>query len=339
MTSIDEHVAVTDRISRILEETLSLKAPSPDVDLIDAGLLDSLAIVRLIVALEQEFAIEVPLEQLNVADLRTIASIGRLATNAGELAPVDPGLVRLTDGTDGLPVFVFPGVAGEALGMLALTRRLTTQRPVFGIEAWGDPARRGQPATIEARAQSSLRALRCAAPHGPYALIGFSFGGLVAFEAARQLREAGEAVDLLILIDTSADTRSLPPGALLAHRLGRPWRYARNLLSDPRHRVPHYASRLRARLQPAALPPMPAGHAREHELGDAALAAYRPRRYDGDAVLFATPESNPASCPPRKIWRAAVAGELAIKWIPNSHGEILAVTADQLATETNALLQ
>jgi thioesterase domain-containing protein/acyl carrier protein len=339
MTSLDERAAVNDRVSRLLEETLTVDAPPPGVDLIDSGLLDSLAIVRLIVALEQEFGVEVALEQLNLADLRTIAAIGALVTASGSRrAALDPGLVCLREGTSGPPVFVFPGVAGEAFGMLALTRRLTTRRPVFGIEGWGAPGLRGEPATIEQRAERSLRSIRSAGTVGPVSLVGFSFGGLVAYEVARRLARQGEGPALLALIDTHADVHAMPPAAQWRYRLGRPWRYVANVLSDPVQRVPHYLGRARAHLEPPAVGGQGDPHGPEFVLGGEAVAAYRPGTYPGDVVLFSTAEDNPHDCPPRRIWKTRVRGRLTVNYLPSHHRDILAETAAELAAGVDALL-
>jgi D-alanine--poly(phosphoribitol) ligase subunit 2 len=65
-------------IERIFEETLSISAPGPEVDIIDAALLDSLGLVTLLFEIEQELGLQIPLESLEVDDLRSIRLIARL---------------------------------------------------------------------------------------------------------------------------------------------------------------------------------------------------------------------------------------------------------------------
>ena len=65
------------RAQRIFEDALNISAPEPDVDIIKAGLIDSLALVTLLFELEREFDVKVPLEALDVEDFRTIANIAR----------------------------------------------------------------------------------------------------------------------------------------------------------------------------------------------------------------------------------------------------------------------
>ena len=59
-------------------------------------------------------------------------------------------------------------------------------------------------------ASSYLELIRKVQPDGPYLLGGWSLGGVVAFEMARQLRDAGEDVPLFIAIDSEAPGRSRP---------------------------------------------------------------------------------------------------------------------------------
>jgi acyl carrier protein len=79
MTSEQEIVA---RIGRIFEDTLSMSAPAPEIDIIEAALLDSLTLVSLLFAIEQEFAIEIPLDSLEIDAFRTVSSIARMIDSA-----------------------------------------------------------------------------------------------------------------------------------------------------------------------------------------------------------------------------------------------------------------
>jgi acyl carrier protein len=85
------------RIERIFREALSIEVPSPTTDIIDAGLLDSLALVTLLFEIEQQFAITIPLDELDIEGLRTVeriaALIESLATEA-DLGPTMEGGLR-----------------------------------------------------------------------------------------------------------------------------------------------------------------------------------------------------------------------------------------------------
>ncbi len=75
--------AVTDRVQRLFVEALNIQVPSPDHDLIDGGLLDSLALVELLFAIEREFAVSIPLEELDIDTFRSVSSIAGFVEESG----------------------------------------------------------------------------------------------------------------------------------------------------------------------------------------------------------------------------------------------------------------
>jgi acyl carrier protein len=70
--------STVDRIRLLIEDVLSIEVPDGDTDMIDSGLLDSLALVSLIAGIEQEFQLELPLEDLDVDQFRSADSIAQL---------------------------------------------------------------------------------------------------------------------------------------------------------------------------------------------------------------------------------------------------------------------
>jgi D-alanine--poly(phosphoribitol) ligase subunit 2 len=65
-------------IRTLLSEKLLVEVDSPDADLLQAGILDSLALVQLLLHLEERFGVKVPLDELEIDDLRTITSISKM---------------------------------------------------------------------------------------------------------------------------------------------------------------------------------------------------------------------------------------------------------------------
>ncbi|WP_257165475.1 amino acid adenylation domain-containing protein [Bradyrhizobium sp. SRS-191] len=103
---------------------------------------------------------------------------------------------------DAPPLFLVHPAIGTSLGYGALAEALPKHWPVFGLEA---PA--AEQAKHLARLAASYVALvRRVAPHGPYRVGGWSLGGAIAFEMARQLEAAGESVQL-VLIDAGLPWR------------------------------------------------------------------------------------------------------------------------------------
>lgn len=75
------------RIQRVFLRVLNVDIESADQDVIDAGLLDSLGLIELLVALEQEFGVQLDLEELEIDDFRTPRRIGDMI----DAAPASSG--------------------------------------------------------------------------------------------------------------------------------------------------------------------------------------------------------------------------------------------------------
>ncbi|WP_158595995.1 thioesterase domain-containing protein [Oleomonas cavernae] len=90
---------------------------------------------------------------------------------------------------------------GLGWGYAGLLRYLGADRPLYALQSHGLTRFEALPQSVEAIAQNYLGLIRGVQPHGPYHLLGWSFGGLVAHEIARRLRDGGEAVAFLGLLD------------------------------------------------------------------------------------------------------------------------------------------
>ncbi len=104
------------------------------------------------------------------------------------------------------PLFCVHALGGEVLSYYRLARELGVDQPVYGLQARPlNGAEAGQAeaprVTVEELAAEYVDAVRSLQPAGPYLLAGHSFGGVAAFEMARQLKSAGEEVALLALLD------------------------------------------------------------------------------------------------------------------------------------------
>ena len=75
-----------DDVTRIFSDPLSIQVPDGQTDLIELGLLDSLALVELLHELEQRFAVEIPLDDFDVESFRTVESIAAYVAQLGASA-------------------------------------------------------------------------------------------------------------------------------------------------------------------------------------------------------------------------------------------------------------
>jgi D-alanine--poly(phosphoribitol) ligase subunit 2 len=77
---------VSERVRLIFVETLNIQVPSDETDLIDGGLLDSLALVELLVEIEELFGVSIAVDGLDIDDFRTVRSITRVIDHSGGAA-------------------------------------------------------------------------------------------------------------------------------------------------------------------------------------------------------------------------------------------------------------
>jgi amino acid adenylation domain-containing protein len=93
----------------------------------------------------------------------------------------------------------------------SLSQELGTEQPFYTLSAPGLDGRHPPFTHIPDLAAHYVAAMRTVQPEGPYYLGGYSFGGLVAYEVARQLRTQGEEVALLAILDMVAPVYALSP--------------------------------------------------------------------------------------------------------------------------------
>jgi acyl carrier protein len=74
---------VTERVQRIFVDALNIQVPSEDTDLIEGGYIDSLALVELLFAIEREFSVTVPLDELDIDNFRNVRRISELVAANG----------------------------------------------------------------------------------------------------------------------------------------------------------------------------------------------------------------------------------------------------------------
>ncbi|MFF3783731.1 amino acid adenylation domain-containing protein [Streptomyces sp. NPDC001933] len=126
-----------------------------------------------------------------------------IATNTGG-DPMEMLLpIRAASATDtGAPLFCVHAVSGMSWSYAGLLRHIGGRRPLIGLQAKELTSPSDRPAGIEEMAEGYVAEIRSVQPHGPYHLLGWSFGGLVAHAIAAELEAQGEEVALLALLDS-----------------------------------------------------------------------------------------------------------------------------------------
>jgi amino acid adenylation domain-containing protein len=275
---------------------------------------------------------ELPLAALLRAP--TIASLAELLRSDTDHAFAY--LVGLRTQGTGRPLYIVHGMFGNVLQFRALAERLRTDRPIYALQARGVHPRQEPHATIAEMAAAYLDAIRTHQPAGPYALAGYSYGGLVALEMACRLREAGEEVDLLALFETNVHPRNLPLAEWLSYHWSPIGRCVRKLKALPLRHWPDY---LKSKVAPAwrrvllrlELTEPGTQEAREmvlarnrqiYKLSMRQFNAYRPRRFGGKISVFRTAGERLDVCDPLPVWRR-VADAVEVFDIAGTHGTIM----------------
>ncbi|MDR3560306.1 MAG: non-ribosomal peptide synthetase [Negativicutes bacterium] len=115
----------------------------------------------------------------------------------------EKALIAIQAGGKMLPIYCVHPIDGDIGAYLKLVNHLEKTQPVFGLRATGLGYSDGDSSTMEVLARQYVFEILEQRPSGPYILVGYSFGGVIAFEMAQQLINAKKEV-VLLLIDTRA---------------------------------------------------------------------------------------------------------------------------------------
>ena len=137
-------------------------------------------------------------------ELPTIAALADTLRQA-ESTTWSP-LVLLKSGKNKPPLFCIHPMGGNLFDYYNLVTKLDRERPIYGLQAQGLDREKQPLDRIEDMASNFIRSIQTIQPHGPYFLVGYSFGGVIAFEIARQLTAQGQKVAWLGLVDIRSPT-------------------------------------------------------------------------------------------------------------------------------------
>lgn len=251
--------------------------------------------------------------------------------------------VLIKPGTANPPLILAHGLDGLA-SFSGLAKQIRTDHPVYGIQAKGVDGLEPPFDRVEDMAAFYLDSLSELQPNGPYILVGYSFGGLVALEMAQRLSENPKAVALLALLDTFPHPRFMSVSHRLPLLLRRIHSHGSNMCQLPLlPALSYFVNGLKRRLHfPGAVHE---SQRRPETLGlsfaDTALrrvnqkayrayASYRPRFYRGKVRFVATDSQTFFPGDPAAIW-GNLAAQFEVEVIPGDHLNIVRSESDDLA--------
>jgi acetoacetyl-CoA synthetase len=264
--------------------------------------------------------------------------------------PAVAGCVLMKSGNDEPPVFMIPGAPGSILQLGPIAAAMKTPRPVYAIKPRGLEPGETPCEHLTEMAAHAIGVMRAVRREGPYLIVGYSAGGLVVLEMARQLAASGHDVPVVVLLDTYP-SRAVWPLVCHADILIR--QAARSLWAlcrcTPRQAIRDAARRIRSllwylaasgvRLVPTA--PLVAEGAdaasrRVHVATYNAGEAYRPSPYGGKVVFVQAEDvANLEPRSPRRVW-GKLLSDLVIRRVPGSHLGLVDVGAAAAAAEIDA---
>ncbi|MFG3008752.1 amino acid adenylation domain-containing protein [Streptomyces calvus] len=265
----------------------------------------SLLATRLMSRLRRETGTPLPVRVLYEAP--TPAALARRLD--GEPSTEFPVLLPLRPGGTRPPLFCVHPAAGISWVYASLVPHLDQELPLHGLQARGlGDGSESLPGSVEEMAADYVAEIRRVQPSGPYHLLGWSFGGLVAHAMAVRLRDLGERVGALVLVDAYPADRPAPPPVETEG-------------VDPRveQLVREYGRSAGPGFTTADLEAL----SRVFTHNERLMHGFAPQKYDGDALLVtATADKPPGSELPRR-WAPFVAGHLERYDIDCTHDDLL----------------
>jgi amino acid adenylation domain-containing protein len=195
----------------------------------------SMLAVRLIARIEKQFGVRLGLSTL--IEEPTVEHLAKRLERPESIKSLRLP-VAIQDGGSLRPFFCVHPVGGHVLRYKELAQHLGPDQPFYGFQARGLDDDQAPHDDVRSMAADYLSQMLSIQPKGPYSIGGWSFGGIVAFEMAQQLRERGDEVALLALLDPtnpktlpdSEDEGALPVLLHFAQDLGIPRKRLREFL-------------------------------------------------------------------------------------------------------------
>ena len=216
-----DHHELRERLRQIWEDLLPAGSIGLDERFPDLG-GDSLLAAQMLIAVERETGVTVPMGELvHAQTVRELAEVvGRVSERAGDRR--ESTAVCVQPGDPSRPVlWFFPDLQGSAYRVRHAAAALGADQPVWSFESPLLSGRPPQSSRLNYFVVPFIDDLRRVQPEGPYWLCGYSFGGICAYEVARQLRADGDDVAFLGVIDVGPGYRG--PGWHARRSPLRPW--------------------------------------------------------------------------------------------------------------------
>ena len=326
-----------EKLVAIWEERIGVDGIGVTDDFFELG-GDSLIGALLFAQIEEILGKNLPVSTLlKVTTIRDQARLIRGENIELSFAPILP----INTKGDREPMFFVPGKGGYPTRVRHLARKIDPQTPIYALQDLVVDHPSQLLRSVEAIAAFYLEEVKKLHYHGPYILVGESFGGLVAYEMAQQLLRAGEREPILVLLDTYNQATSNKDTYLAGNNLPIYWMwikkhyailsnsdwqgkrdYLRFYWQNGGEKARWLLRKRLTRLKKNNTPALP-GNLRKNEwIKQRAGMEYKAQPYPGRVILFKAARG-PGSKSPTNGWDRSTLGELVINLLDCYHGSIL----------------
>ncbi|MFC9837237.1 amino acid adenylation domain-containing protein [Rhodococcus sp. NPDC127530] len=189
-------------VATAFAELLGLERVGADDNFFELG-GNSLMAVRVVSALEASTGVAVPL-QMVMTDPTPSSIAARLGSADRHRDGALDVLFPIRTAGEGRPLFCIHPIVGLAWCYTGLTSRIDPDRPIYGLQSPAIAGEDSLPASIDDLAARYVEEIRRIQARGPYELLGWSLGGVLAHAVAVQLQAAGEEVATVVMLDSYA---------------------------------------------------------------------------------------------------------------------------------------
>ena len=193
-------------LARIWSEVLGLSEVGIEDNFFALG-GDSISSIRVVASARQQGINITPrqfLQEQTIARILSVSAAAKTPAEEDQDVRENPLLLPVNEEGDRPPFFYAHGVFGDIASLTNVIPLLDADQPIYGLQAIGLNPDLAPDRSIEQMAARYVEAIRQVQPKGPYYLGGFCFGGVLAYEIARQFEQIGEHTALLAIIEGSA---------------------------------------------------------------------------------------------------------------------------------------
>jgi amino acid adenylation domain-containing protein len=318
LPATDQLDEVTARVIRIVADVTGFAGQiRPSDDFIKDLGGTSFGILRVLVEFERDAG-----RRMRINDALADTSVAGLTRLLREESVSPAADFAFNTNGDAPPLFLIHSYLGSMLAFRRMAELLPPNQPVYGLHVYGATEQPDDEITVSSLAQDALARIREVQPTGQIALLGHSAGGLVVFEVARKILQAGKPEPRVLLMDTPQ----------LYGTLGYYWgdsvltwrdiiRSPAKVLRGPVTRLLRVARPTESHRQaPSQADDLMTMNERHVQSIDVAIRAYRAQSYDGGITVMRTLQGRMMAFGRGSLgWASVTKGPIKTIDVPGNH--------------------